>query len=527
MPVTVPPPALPPAAAIDFEAVHAAAARLMPLGAPVADHGRKATLAWRQVGDHYRAPETPVLLGALDKVAPLAATSGRQVAGLGTALDVFADMAEPLVLQLRRLAAADRVTLEEAAEMAALAARLAVVEQACATAIRSHIAASLEPDKIKVAERVEKDDGGLSAGVATLEGGVTFKVTRSSDETVSVTALSATNPGLAGSVGGLLDLGGGVTLEHGSTWRFQDAAEADRMLGELRRYVDQRQRPVAAGKGGFPAGALVRPPRPPDAIVTEIGAKVSGGGKVDVGAFQGSAKGEGALKETLTRDLATGTTTSALGVEGSLAADGTVRPFGVGPGGGPADKGTIALTREVTRDPEGRITDVQLTETRTDTHGSSVDAKGPRDASGGRHRAPGVHPGGKGALEHKEAESTVVTTGLKVTDANRALVEEWVARGRPDIGTPAGRAKLHRPDTAVPGDAFQNLLHREATVSEVTYAETTERGGVEGEVKAGAKVGGKLGSEVTTSRAVRASHLDASGPDGVRRSVPDPEQVGR
>lgn len=104
-------------------------------------------------------------------------------------------------------------------------------------------------------------------------------------------------------------------------------------------------------------------------------------------------------------------------------------------------------------------------------------------------------------------------------------MEDWVDRGRPDRKGLAVDTTLHRPDTAVPGEEFQNLLHREAKVSEATYADSSVKKGFEAEVEVGGKVGVSAGSEQTSSRLVEASHLDAPGPDGVRRSVPDPDQV--
>ena len=109
-PTTVAPPELPPAAAVDTEAVRAAATAMVPLGQPVTDHGHQAVLTWRQIGEYYIAPETPVLLAALDPVGPLTATAGGRIRRLGGALATFADAAEPIIAELRRLGSAGAVT---------------------------------------------------------------------------------------------------------------------------------------------------------------------------------------------------------------------------------------------------------------------------------------------------------------------------------------------------------------------------------------------------------------------------------
>lgn len=518
-------PALPPGAAVDAAAVRAAGARLVPLGQPVADHGEETVRSWRWIGDHYHAPETPVLLAALDPLVEATDTASRRILGLGTALTVWADGIEPIIAELRRLGAAGTVTPAEAGRMTELIAELANAEVACVNAIRSILADGTEPSKIKTGEHVDEDKATLSVGFVQVGVGNSFKVTTFSDGTVEVTALVAPQAGGTASPGSL-DFGGGFTAQSGDTWRFQDGTEAARLLDELKRYVAERQKPTPAGKGSFPIGALLRPPRPPDLTVTELGAQASAEAGVEGPVAEGTAKGEGAVKETVTHDRTNGTVQSTLTTEGALALDGTFAPLGVGPRAGAVQQDKVELGRSVTRDEAtGRITGIELTRTVTGTDSASGGGAGPGDASGGQHRAPGVSVDVSGKAEHTESTVRVTTTTLEVTEENRALVEKWVADGRPDLGTPAGVDGLHDPDRAVPGDDFQNLLHREAKVGEVTYEETKDATTGEAEVKAGAKVGGEGQGGSSSSRAVQASHLGDPGPDDVRRPVPDPESL--
>ena len=79
-----------------------------------------------------------MLIAALDPVGPLTEKSGQRIRGLGSALATFADAAEPIIAELRRLGAGGPVTPAEAARMTALIEQLAAVEQACAAA--NHVA---------------------------------------------------------------------------------------------------------------------------------------------------------------------------------------------------------------------------------------------------------------------------------------------------------------------------------------------------------------------------------------------------
>ncbi len=100
-PTTVAAPALPPAAAVDTEAVRSAATAMVPLGQPVTDHGDQAIRTWREIGNYYIAAETPVLIAALDPIGPLTDKTGERIRGVGTALATFADAADPIIAEER------------------------------------------------------------------------------------------------------------------------------------------------------------------------------------------------------------------------------------------------------------------------------------------------------------------------------------------------------------------------------------------------------------------------------------------
>ncbi|HEY6747948.1 MAG TPA: hypothetical protein VI357_19810 [Mycobacteriales bacterium] len=524
-PTTVAPPELPPAAAVDVEAVRAAAAGMLPLAQPVADHGDAAVRTWRQIGSCYIAPETPVLLAALDPVGPLAEKSAERIRGLGTALDTFADAAEPIIAELRRLDTGGPVTPDEAARMTALIEHLGQVEQACAAAIRSLTAFDPAPDRFRTGEEVGKASAAIIIGFVKFGQSAVFKKTTFSDGSVFLTAVDGGELSATGSLGGVLEGGAGGKIEAGSTWKFLSAAEADAFQAQLQNHI-AAQRAVMFEEGaalGVAAAGGLPPIRPPDLVVSEFAVPVSGKLSGEYGVVQGDAKGEVTVKETVIRDMGTGATTTVVSQEGSGEANGLVTPFGVGPGEGGGVQKLDGSTTGIVRDADGQITKVVLTSTDSTqvTHSEPVAGPG-KDPNPGRHAAPGLDPSLKINDKDKGSQVTLTTTTLDVTDDNRAAVEQWAAGGRRDAGFLDGDPRYHNPVTAVPGDDFQNALHDKAKVTTVTYDDVTDVEGFEAKVKAGWTLGVEGSLEETSSHAGEGTYLDAPGPDGTRRPVPIP-----
>lgn len=523
-PATVAPPALPPAAAVDTEAVRAAATAMVPLGQPVTDHGDQAIRAWRQIGTYYIAPETPVLIAALDPIGPLTEKSGERIRGLGTALATFADAAEPIIAELRRLGTGGPVTPAEAARMTALIEELAMVEQACAAAIKSLTAFDPRPDRFKLDEQVDKASAGITIGFVKIGQSMTFKETRFSDGSVFLTAVDGGELSAKDSLGGL-EAGGGVKIEAGSTWRFASGFEAEAFKAQLQTYI-AAQHAVMYEEGaalGVAAAGGLPPIRPPDQVISEFAVPVSAKFSADGGLIQGAGKIEVTPKATVIRDMGTGTTTTIFSQEGSLEANGTVTPLGVGPGTGGGFQGLTGSTTGTVRDADGQLTKVILTSTDSTQETFSEPVAGPgKDPSPPKHAAPGLDPSGKIIDQDKATQVTLTTTTLDVTDANRAAAENWVAGGRRDSGFLDGDPKLHYPDTARPGDDFQNALHDKAKVTRVTYDDVADVEGFEAKVKAGWTLGVEGSVEETSSHAGEGTYLDAPGPDGTRHSLPIP-----
>ncbi|HST66375.1 MAG TPA: hypothetical protein VLM05_14415 [Mycobacteriales bacterium] len=525
--MTVTAPDLPPAAGVDCEAVRSAAAALAPLAQPVADHGDRIVLTWRQIGEFYIAPETPVLLAALDPVRPLAETSGERIAGLGAALRTFADAAEPIIDELRRLGAGGPVTPEQAARMTALIEELAAVEQAAVAAIRSLTAFDPAPDRFRVGEQVDKASLGVTIGFVTIGRSAVFKETRFSDGTVFLTAVDAGELGATGSVGGVLSADAGFAVEAGSTWRFGSGPEEERFRAQLEAYVNQQRAVLFDDTGGAAAGVAifggVPPFRPPDQVVAEFALPASFSVAGEAGVLSGDVGAGATPKETVIRDLTSGSTTTFRSVEGNVAANGTITPLGVGQSYGGGFQALTGSATGTVRNAGGQLTKVILTSTSSQELTGHSNISGPgEDPAPGRHQAPGHEPSGTYVDSTASSRVTVTTTTLDVTDDNRAAVEQWVAGGQRDPGPLSGDPHLHDPATAVPGDAFQNALHDRAKVTRVTYDDVTDTTGFDASIKAGWTFGVEGSVESTTSHAGEGTYLGPEDANGVRHEVPIP-----
>lgn len=524
----MPPQTLPPLPDLDPAAVRAAATTLAPLGPEVTGTGDRTVRGWRQVGTYYLAPETPVLLAALDPVGVATLRTGERLDGLSRALTTYADRAEPPLTELRRMhATAGPITPEQAARATALVAEIDTAERECAAAIRGLVAFDPRPPSYRVSEQVDKAGVAISIGFIQIGQSAVFKEIRFSDGTVLLTAVDAGELGATGSIGGVIDLGAGVTIENGSTWRFRNPEEAAALRQQLEAYVAQQRAVLFDDTGGAAAGVAifggVPPVRPPDLVVTEFAVPLSAAGGVDVPVAEANAAAEGTVKQVVIRDVATGATTTVSSREGAVGAGASVTPLGVGDSDGIGGRLATGSTTAVTRDAAGRITRVALTSTGTAEVAVSDNINGPRpDEPGGRHRAPTLDPTGTIVDESRESRVAVTTTTLDVTDANRGAVEAWVAAGQPDGDGAVGDPRLHYPATATPGDPFQNALHESARVTRVEYDDVTEANGVDATIKAGWQLGVEITAESTTSTAGSGSYLGAPGPDGSRPPVPLP-----
>ena len=391
-----------------------------------------------------------------------------------------------------------------------------------------------KPPKCKITEHSEKVNSEIKIAFVKIGENAGFVETTYSDGTVTYTATDGAEVGVTGGFGTKLDIGkvergakvdfgAGVKFDYGSTWTFKDAGEAEAMREQLDDYLVEQEilkrNPSYAIK--FLWSDAKEPPKPPTQLVSTIEVKVDAEGKVglslpwdpDPKADSGvpnlklaevGLKFGASNKWTQITDTESGATTYTTGGEVSGQASGTVGPLAG------ELKGILGSNMAITRDKDNNITKVSLVTTREGKATSTVSA-GQGDL------------GGKASDADSASSATITTTSLEVkTPEQRALVDQWLAAQAAD---PNGyiSPETFYPDTLVPGDAFQNLMFTNATVSNVQYDNVSDKTGFAAEVKLGVAFGIDLSLETADSKAADATYLDVPGADGARAPVDFPE----
>ncbi|MGL4744809.1 MAG: hypothetical protein ACRCXL_10545 [Dermatophilaceae bacterium] len=548
----------------DTAAIRQAATDLGAAAAPITDGGDLVVRTWRGVDPHYVAPESPVLVAALDPVLTESQQVGDDAGEAGRILGVWADDAEPLVTEGRTLADTALPATPQAEETLVLRlnqilAELRALDDQCArdlAALVPDVPLAVLPPRVRVGETVHVTSTELTAGFAEL--GHEFRVmeTRFSDGHVEFTLVNqagaagtaALGPKLvAGDAGleGRIEAEAGAELTNGTTW-LVEPGRVEEFRGQLGAYLADRQSRLttAAAVGNFvppfgPAGSLtaaagviladVLLPRPflppPTRVDTTVGLPVELKGKAEAatpdsgaGGIAGSAGVE--PRWSGRQVMADGSTVSVYG--GPATASGEVSRFGDTSGVGQSINDNIAVTRDV----NGQVTRVVLSSTTEAELSHEVGRDQNLGSPAGRdpHEASAAFSDGTTLVD-------VTTTTLDVDDTNRAVVEQWVADrendrvGSLDDGGPLGsvaEGDRFYPETAAEGDPFQNVLHTDATVTRVQQENVTEGAALGGTVSAGPGVGAEVGSETTTSQATGGTYLDAPDIHGNRVERPLP-----
>jgi hypothetical protein len=529
----------------DPAAIRDAGRGLSGAAGPVADEGAQVARTWRGCEPFYVAPESPVLVAALDPVVTDTDVLSDRLDATGALLSRYADRIEPLLEQARAIVSfVGPVDPETAAaneqRLNAILTELSALDLELAGAIRGLIGGSPlnpVPGRIKIGDSTSKS--GLEITLGAIKFGENFALveTQFSDGKVMFTLTDggklAATVGLgekvaAGPAGltGKLELAPGVSFENGTSWIVPaDQAAAFRSLFE--QYAFRHEAALSPDEGLVWGAAVadyldpLPPLPPPDLVASNFEVPVELKGTLDAappGPVDVSAAGAvGLAAKWGTIRLKDGSVVTSFGGEGSLSGDAKVYRDDSQPvGSGNVDrKGVQGGTAAVTRDPSGRITRVVLTST-SDVQASLGDQGGPGLAD--------KVDGAKANVSANVKTSTldVTTTNLAVNDRNRTVVEQWVATHQSDPGVALGPASTFYPDTAAEDDPFQNVLHTDAQVSTIRYDNVTDKQAFGGEASLGLTVGAEVSSESTQGHAVSGTYLEAPGVDGHREEKPLP-----
>ncbi|WP_157465602.1 hypothetical protein [Cellulomonas sp. Leaf395] len=315
-----------------------------------------------------------------------------------------------------------------------------------------------------------------------------------------------------------VDLGGGVTFSYGDTWAFDSPEQWGEMKEQLDDYLLQQE--VLEHEGGVWAAKSMGwkdPPKSPEVSFakTELelsldaafglrdptGATDAAGDAEffdpNLGVTLSASAGAAVVVET---NHATGeqSWTYEVSGAGAVGADVVV-------GHGEA-AGTIEGAFTVTRNEDGKVTEVVFQSAREG------------GVSGGLGNDSFEQ--GSGSVDHSESDELVTTTRLAVDDANRDLVDTWLAN-RNDAGVAVSLPFAAMVPASPSDDPFLDLLYRSATTSQIVYHNVKDSWEFEAAIKKGWQFGFGISGESATADAVDADYLGAPRGDGVRPFLTD------
>jgi hypothetical protein len=395
-----------------------------------------------------------------------------------------------------------------------------------------------KPPKCKMNEHGEKVNSEIKIAFIKIGENAGFVETTYSDGTVTYTATDGASVGLTGGFGAKLDLGkvergarvdfgGDLKFDYGSTWTFKDADEAAAMRKQLDDYLVEQEILKHNPEYGikFLWSDPKEPPKPPNLHVSTIEVSGSVDGHVGLSLpYPKPPSGEdsgipnlkladfglkfgGSNKWTQITDTTNGSKTYTTAGEGYGEVHGTVGPLAG------ELRGILGSSLAVTRDKDNQITKVTLVTTR-EGKATSTTTAGQGDL------------GGAGSDADSASHATITTASLDVkTPEQRALVDAWLAQQASDPNAYVS-PETYYPDKLVSGDPFQNLMFTNAVVSNVEYANVSDKQGFAAEVKLGVAFGIDLSLETSDSKATDATYLDIPTPEGTRPPVDFPECVG-
>ncbi|WP_421734640.1 hypothetical protein [Cellulomonas sp.] len=315
-----------------------------------------------------------------------------------------------------------------------------------------------------------------------------------------------------------IDLGGGVTFSYGDTWAFDSPEQWGEMKDQLDDYLMQQE--MLKHEGGVWAAKSMGwkdPPKDPQVSFAktelELSLTAAFGLKDPTGATD--AAGDAEFFDPNLGVTLSATAGAAVVIETNhetgeqswtyeVSGEGAVRADVVVGHGEAAGKIDGAFT--VTRNKDGEVTEVVFQSSREGGVSGGLGNDSFEQASGGG--------------EHTESDSLVTTTRLTVDDANRDLVDTWLA-DRNDAGVAVSLPFAAMVPSSPSDDPFLDLLHRSATTSQIVYRNVKDSWEFEAAVKKGWQFGFGISGENATADAVEADYLGAPTSDGTRLFLPD------
>lgn len=331
-------------------------------------------------------------------------------------------------------------------------------------------------------------------------------------------------------LGGKLEVSAGLDMDYGDTWSFASQEEADGMRDQLDDYLMQQQQMQSSRGGGaglhlwwWLSDGYVDPPKDPQVTFATIGLDAAASGSFGLheplgpgadGAptylnpsigFEAMLSGDYDVKTETNHDTGEQSYTYTLVGTGSAAGNLVVGEAGV--------RGSTTGAFRVTRNEAGELTGISMISTREGGVTAALEGRSPVS----------VPVGPSGSAGTREQQATVTEVKLDIQTAEqRQVVQDWLSSNNEQFGVPLVlTANGLVPSETNPGDPFEDLLFRDASVSQVTYDNVTDTKKFGLDVKAGWELGLSVALDNWRKDAVKASYLGAPRPAGTRPILED------
>lgn len=395
-----------------------------------------------------------------------------------------------------------------------------------------------EPDKCKFNEKGESYNSKVKIFFIEIGENAGFVVTQYSDGTVEMTATDGGSLGLTGGVGAdasfgklsagaKVDFGAGVKFDAGSTWKFKNMDDANSFKKQLNDYLAQQ---ISMRYGGSCWWWCKDAPRTPDKTISSISAfgDVKGTLGIDLTSSSGSGKGKqeqsipaaevvgkisGDSKWAVSTDnnAKTTTYTTSLSLTPSVSSQLWTSTFGV--------KATKSVSVSITKDKDGKITNITFASTTEGSINTGVSAGGKTSTGTGKGKTGG---GGSVGSSGEASQATVITSSLDIDPDDAAAqktVTDWLGGDSDYSIAGAIAAGSLNPAAANQSDPFQKLMHDQGKVSAITYDNIKDIDEFGLNVKIGIALGFDFSLEQSESQAVDANYLGAPDAAGTRHPV--------
>lgn len=321
----------------------------------------------------------------------------------------------------------------------------------------------------------------------------------------------------------------GFDVKAGDTWEFNSKEEMETFVNHYESYRIQRQQLSSDNSQSYViylalTGGFIDPPRKADkssisgGISTKVKADAGlragtdGDGKKSVNLNTGIyAKAQADKNYTSQKDNRKGHEgehTDTVKYSGSISGGANAVFWGL------SGTGSYEGGMSTTYDKNNKLTEITFTQqTSGDVTWNTTNGpvKGNGDATG------------SGSASSTDKKTHVTTTKLKVTDENRAIVNEWLSHAyvtdpRSGETTLTIPPNVLNPDSPVSSDPMQQLLYDQAVSTDSVYNVDGNEISIGGEIALGLKIGGEVSVGDEKSKINQQTYLGSPASSGGNRA---------